>query len=68
MNAELTTRALDEQAWVKSSYSGAEGGQCIEVAVCSNGVYIRDSKDTARPSLSVSPRGWTTFIGFAAQD
>ncbi|MFD8129093.1 DUF397 domain-containing protein [Streptomyces olivochromogenes] len=52
--------------WVKSSYSGAEGGQCVEVAAGADAVHVRDSKDTARPALTVEPGAWAAFVGFAA--
>ncbi|MFF1446778.1 DUF397 domain-containing protein [Streptomyces sp. NPDC058274] len=55
----------DEVVWVKSSYSGAEGGQCVEVAASPDTVHVRDSKDTARPPLSVQTGTWTAFIEFA---
>ncbi|MFD7408357.1 DUF397 domain-containing protein [Streptomyces sp. NPDC059866] len=68
MNAEPTTRTVDELAWVKSSYSGAEGGQCVEVAPRSSTVHVRDSKDRTQKVLSVSSQGWATFIRFTAQN
>ncbi|MFF9849644.1 DUF397 domain-containing protein [Streptomyces litmocidini] len=48
--------------WFKSSYSGPQGGDCVEVASCPDVVHVRDSKDTALPSLSVSPDAWDAFI------
>lgn len=36
----------------KSSYSG---GECIEVAALPHSLHVRDSKDTGRGSLTVSP-------------
>ncbi|MCX4882706.1 DUF397 domain-containing protein [Streptomyces sp. NBC_00847] len=29
--------------WFKSSYSGSEGGQCVEVAASPHAIHIRDS-------------------------
>ncbi|WP_328902963.1 DUF397 domain-containing protein [Streptomyces sp. NBC_00441] len=52
-------------AWFKSSYSGAEGGQCIEVANGAGAVHVRDSKDAAGPVLRVSQDAWTGFVGLA---
>ncbi|MGK5447201.1 DUF397 domain-containing protein [Streptomyces radiopugnans] len=37
------------------SHSGAEGGECVEVAATWATVHVRDSKDTAREALSVAP-------------
>ncbi|MFJ3696999.1 DUF397 domain-containing protein [Streptomyces sp. NPDC090052] len=52
-------------AWRKSSYSGAEGGQCVEVAAVAEHVHIRDSKHTGGPILTVGPEAWVGFIGLA---
>ncbi len=57
-------------AWRKSSYSGTEGDNCVEVAVSSQDaagtVHVRDSKDVALPHLSASPEAWTSFLGQVA--
>ncbi|MET9924014.1 MULTISPECIES: DUF397 domain-containing protein [unclassified Streptomyces] len=52
--------------WFKSSYSGSQGGDCIEVATCPHTVHVRDSKDLAVPALAVSSATWTSFVEFAA--
>lgn len=53
-------------AWRKSSYSGTEGDNCVEVAVSSCGaagtVHVRDSKDVALPHLTASPEAWMSFV------
>ena len=36
---------LDAMAWRKSSYSGSNGGNCIEVAATARAVAVRDSKN-----------------------
>lgn len=46
--------------WFKSTYSGDEGGQCVEVAVSPQAIHIRDSKHPA-PTLKVTPTAWTAF-------
>ncbi|WP_069812594.1 DUF397 domain-containing protein [Streptomyces sp. TP-A0874] len=55
-----------EPAWFKSSYSGGGGGNCVEVALRPGAVLVRDSKDTRRRPLSVSPEAWTAFTTLAA--
>jgi hypothetical protein len=65
MNAEKSTAS--PLAWFKSSYSTGSGGECIEVAVCSGAVRVRDSKDVARRGLAVDAEAWMAFVGFAAQ-
>lgn len=52
--------------WFKSSYSGSEGGECVEVAAHPAAVHIRDSKNPDGPILTVAPTTWTAFAGFAA--
>ena len=50
-------------AWQKSSYSGSNGGQCVEVARNLPGIVaVRDSKDPAGPPLIVASRDWTAFV------
>ncbi|WP_262699805.1 MULTISPECIES: DUF397 domain-containing protein [Streptomyces] len=51
-----------EVAFTKSSYSGGGGGNCVEVAIRTGAVHIRDSKDTERTPLTVSPEAWAAFI------
>ncbi|MFC9591202.1 DUF397 domain-containing protein [Streptomyces sp. NPDC056944] len=48
--------------WLKSSYSGPQGGDCVEVATRPDAIHIRDSKDTALPSFEVSPAAWDAFV------
>ncbi|MET7384338.1 DUF397 domain-containing protein [Streptomyces sp. NPDC005529] len=66
MEPRSKTTADSSLTWFKSSYSGAEGGDCIEVATCSCGVHIRDSKDIAHPGLTVGEGAWAMFVGHAA--
>ncbi|MFD0278786.1 DUF397 domain-containing protein [Kitasatospora sp. NPDC127111] len=50
-------------AWRKSSYSGSEGGNCIEVADgVPNAVPVRDSKDPGGPVLTFAADAWQAFI------
>lgn len=51
--------------WFKSSYSGDQGGNCVEVATCPHTIYVRDSKDLTVPALAVSPDSWASFVEFA---
>ncbi|MGW0667053.1 DUF397 domain-containing protein [Streptomyces sp. NPDC002746] len=48
--------------WFKSSYSGTNGGNCVEVATCPHTVHVRDSKDLTVPALALSPAAWSAFI------
>ncbi|MEU8520509.1 DUF397 domain-containing protein [Streptomyces sp. NPDC048577] len=66
MSTAVTSPAQPVLAWFKSSYSGAEGGQCVEVAATPGTVHIRDSKRLSGPVLSVSPQAWTGLVELAA--
>jgi Domain of unknown function (DUF397) len=49
-------------SWRKSSYSGGNGGTCVEVARNLPGVVaVRDSKDPGGPELAFPPRAWEAF-------
>ncbi|MBO8197177.1 DUF397 domain-containing protein [Streptomyces smyrnaeus] len=54
-----------ELSWFKSSYSGSQGDDCVEVATTPGGVHVRDSKDTTIPSLCITPAAWSAFIAHA---
>ncbi|MEU6931014.1 DUF397 domain-containing protein [Streptomyces sp. NPDC046374] len=55
-------------AWFKSSYSGAEGSDCIEVAAGAGTVHVRDSKVASGPVLQVSRKAWAGFVGLASAE
>ncbi len=48
--------------WVKSSYSGSQGSECVEVASLLNGTAVRDSKDENGPILRFTRDQWRTFV------
>ena len=52
------------QTWRKSSYSGGDNGDCVEVADGVPGVVpVRDSKDPQGPALLIPAEAWTAFVG-----
>ncbi|MFD7767319.1 DUF397 domain-containing protein [Streptomyces sp. NPDC059787] len=54
-------------AWFKSSHSGTNGGDCVEVAADAGAVYVRDSKTAADgPVLRVGRDEWAAFVALAA--
>jgi Domain of unknown function (DUF397) len=54
---------LTTAKWRKSSYSNANGGQCVEVARNLPGVVaVRDSKDPQGPELIFEPDQWAAFL------
>jgi hypothetical protein len=49
--------------WRTSSYSGGNGGTCVEVADNLPGVIaVRDSKDPEGPVLRFSRGDWSAFV------
>jgi hypothetical protein len=56
-----------ELAWFKSSYSSAQGDDCVEVAVTEQAIHVRDSKDVTRAPFVVGRGGWTEFVAFVAE-
>ncbi|WP_108987580.1 DUF397 domain-containing protein [Streptomyces coelicoflavus] len=55
-------------AWFKSSYSGSQGDDCIEVANGTHAIHVRDSKDQRSPELALSPAAWSDFVSYAGQN
>jgi hypothetical protein len=48
--------------WRKSSYSNANGGQCVETASGSGLIMVRDTKQDERgPVLAFSAGAWSAF-------
>lgn len=48
--------------WVKSSYSGSQGGNCVEAASDRLGrVLVRDTQDRAGAVLKFEATGWREF-------
>ncbi|WP_406731796.1 DUF397 domain-containing protein [Streptomyces sp. NBC_01794] len=52
--------------WVKSSYSGADGPDCVEVAAAVSTVHVRDSKNVPGPRLGFTPEAWADFVTYAS--
>ena len=54
--------------WVKSSYSGPTGGNCVEVAFLADGdVAMRNSRDPDGPALIFTRAEWDAFLGGARE-
>ena len=54
---------LSRANWYKSSYSGGNGGQCVEVARNLPGVVVvRDSKARQEGTLIFSRTAWAGFV------
>lgn len=55
---------LRNARWRKSSYSGSNGGDCVEVAATrpTGAVPVRDSKNPSGPVLTVGVGAWQAFV------
>lgn len=52
--------------WRKSTKSGGNGGDCVEVADNLPGVVlVRDTKDRDGATLTFSPQSWRGFVTMA---
>ena len=59
------TEAFDPSTvqWRKSSYSGNQGGACVEVAeLVDGGRAVRDSKDPQGGVLRFTAAEWSAFL------
>lgn len=48
-------------SWRTSSYSGNNGGNCVQAGSVPGTVLVRDTKDTHGPALSFSAHTWQAF-------
>ncbi|MEU4477744.1 DUF397 domain-containing protein [Micromonospora sp. NPDC023966] len=55
---------LTGAVWRKSTRSGDNGGNCVEVATNLPGIVaVRDSKDAVGPALVFLANAWRDFVG-----
>jgi hypothetical protein len=47
--------------WRKSTYSSANGGQCVETASAGGVILVRDTADRDGVTLSVPAAAWQRF-------
>ncbi|GAA2408818.1 DUF397 domain-containing protein [Streptomyces coeruleofuscus] len=54
---------LDAATWDKSTYSGGDGGNCLEVTRdFPTAVPVRDSKNPTGPKLVFRTTAWAAFV------
>jgi hypothetical protein len=60
---------LNRAIWRKSSYSGGNGGNCVEVARNLPGIVaVRDTKNPDGPALCFTPEEWSGFLAGVRND
>jgi uncharacterized protein DUF397 len=52
---------MDNGTWRKSTYSGSNGGSCVEVGADATGVVVRDTTDRDGGMLQFSGTAWARF-------
>lgn len=56
---------LSRAEWHKSSRSGPNCDNCVEVAFIGGAIAVRDSKNPTAPALIFTPGEWDAFVGGA---
>jgi hypothetical protein len=56
---------LSRAEWFKSTRSGADSDNCVEVAFVDEVIAVRDSKNPTGPALIFTPAEWDAFVGGA---
>jgi len=60
---------ITDAAWRTSSYSGSNGGECVEVAAHhADRVLVRDTKNRDGGMLRFSSAAWRRYIGRVKED
>lgn len=53
---------MDVANWRKSTHSGGNGAECVEVGQLPGIIAVRDTKDSGDgPALAFAPRAWEAF-------
>ncbi|MGC0417533.1 DUF397 domain-containing protein [Embleya sp. AB8] len=58
----MTDERMATGTWRKSSYSGNQSGNCVEVAPLTAMVGVRDSKITDSPVVRTGTEAWAAFL------
>ena len=57
----MRTHTDEQPRWCKSSHSGDEGGNCLEIAAGRGVVRVRDSGDPSGPVLAFRRAAWDAW-------
>ncbi|MEU7822105.1 DUF397 domain-containing protein [Catellatospora sp. NPDC049133] len=53
---------FEDAAWKKSSRSDGQGANCVEIAIMTDTVGVRDSKNRRGAVLAYTADEWTAFL------
>lgn len=51
----------NEPTWRVATYTGSNGGNCVEVGDANHAILVRDSKDRIGGSLAFTTAAWQSF-------
>jgi hypothetical protein len=54
---------MNDKAWRKSTYSGGNGGGCVEAAHAPGMVLVRDTTNRSGGTLAFTAAAWQAFTG-----
>ncbi|WP_431889262.1 DUF397 domain-containing protein [Nocardiopsis alba] len=54
---------MDRWTWRKSSYSGGNGGNCVEACSTEKGAAVRDTQNRHLGHLEAPQSEWSAFLG-----
>lgn len=67
MTRESSAGNASEPRWFKSSHSGSNDNDCVEVATTPGAVHVRDSKATEGPRLGFAATAWSDFVAHTSR-
>lgn len=53
---------VDHGTWRKATYSGNNGGQCVETANAVSGIAVRDTANRDGVTLVIPAGSWSAFV------
>ncbi len=53
---------LNQAQWFKSTRSGADSDNCVEVAFIDDAIAVRDSQNPSGPALIFTAAEWDAFV------
>lgn len=53
---------MTDSRWRKSSFSGGENNDCVELNLTPAASAIRDSKNPTGPVLTLTPTAWSALL------
>lgn len=58
----MTEKRPEFLSWRKSSYSGQNAQECVEVSPLHGAIGTRDSKDPSVGHITIAPESWSALL------